>query len=176
MAGNGHQRTDLATAARAVAMYQAGIPVREISKETDLSKRTIYNILSGEHNWDEIIRNDERYKLYKDATTRGLEVNCWELAKKSFIHAEEKLPEASYAQGGFGGATLIDKARLLAGEATEIHEVFTKEKWDRLNSDRAMLLQEIERRISVAKAEEAAIVVEVEKELDSEGSPKDETL
>ena len=53
--------------------------------------------------------------------------------------------------------------------------VFTKEKWDRLNSDRAMLLQEIERRIAVAKAEEPAIVVEVEKELGSEGSPKGET-
>ena len=95
MAGNGRQRTDLATAARAAAMYQAGIPVKDISGETGLPKRTIYRILSGDHNWDEILRNDERYKLYKDATTRGLEVNCWELAKKSFIHAEEKLPEAA---------------------------------------------------------------------------------
>lgn len=165
MAGKGRQRTSLPTAARAAAMYQAGIPVRVISEETGLSRRTVYAILSGEHNWDEIIRNDERYKLYKDSTTRGLEVNCWELAKKSFIHAEEKLPEASYAQGVFGGAILVDKARLLAGEATVIHEVITKEKWDRLQSDRARYLQEIERRISVAKAEEATIVVEVEKRL-----------
>jgi len=165
MAGNGQQRTDLATAARAVAMYQAGIPVRDISEETGLPKRTIYNILSGDHNWKEIQQNDERYKLYKDATTRGLEINCWELAKKSFIHAEEKLPEASYAQGVFGGAILVDKARLLAGEATEIHEVFTKEKWAKQTDELEMIHAELGRRIQAAK------VIEVEKEPEGNGSP-----
>jgi len=169
MEGNGHQRTDLATAARAVAMYQAGIPVRVISEETGLSKSTIYNVLSGDHKWEEILRNDERYKKYKDATTRGLEVNCWELAKKSFIHAEEKLPEASYAQGVFGGAILIDKARLLAGEATEIHEVFTKEKWSSQTDELEMVHAELGRRIQAGK------IIEVEKIPDSEVKPKDET-
>jgi len=140
-----------------------------ISGETGLAVRTIYNILSGDHKWREILDNDEKYKQYKDATTRGLEVNCWELAKKSFIHAEEKLPEASYAQGVFGGAILVDKARLLAGEATEIHEVFTKEKWNSDTTALEMIHAELGRRIAAAK------VIEVEKTPDSEVKPKDET-
>jgi len=169
MAENGHQRTSIPTAARAVAMYQAGIPVRDISEETGLPKRTIYKILSGDHKWEEILRNDERYKQYKDATTRGMEVNCWELAKKSFIHAEEKLPEASYAQGVFGGAILIDKARLLAGEATVIHEVLTKEKWDSQTDELVVLYAEIGRRRQAEK------VIEVEPEPEGNDTPKDET-
>jgi len=166
MAGNGRQRTDLATAARAVGMYQAGIPVRDISKETGLSKSTIYNVLSGEYSWKEIQQNDERYKQYKDATTRGLEVNCWELAKKSFIHAEEKLPDASYAQGVFGGAILVDKARLLAGEATEIHEVITKEKLESLEDLNERLQKAVANRILAAK------VIEAEKTPESDDTPK----
>ena len=166
MAGNGRQRTDLATAARAVGMFQAGIPVRDISKETGLSKSTIYNVLSGEYSWKEIQQNDERYKQYKDATTRGLEVNCWELAKKSFIHAEEKLPEASYAQGVFGGAILVDKARLLAGEATVIHEELTKTKWDKQTDELVALYAEIGRRRQAEK------VIEVEKVPEGDGNPE----
>ena len=151
MAGKGRQRTSIPDAAKAAAMYEAGIPVREISEETDLSKRTIYNILSGEYKWREILDNDERYKEYKRATTRGMEVNCWELAKKSFIHAEEKLPDASYAQGVFGGAILVDKARLLAGEATEIHEVITREKLESLEDLNEKLQKAVAHRILAAK-------------------------
>ena len=165
MAGNGRQRTDLATAARAAAMYQAGIPVKDISEETSLPVRTIYDILSGNHKWREILDNDQRYKEYKTATTRGLEVNCWELAKKSFIHAEERLPEASYAQGVFGGAILVDKARLLAGEATEIHEVITREKLESLEDLNERLQKAVANRILAAK------VIEVEKEPEDSGSP-----
>lgn len=134
MAGNGKQRTNLQTAARAAGMYQAGIPVGDISAETGLSKRTIYHILNGDYNWGEILKNNEAYKLYKEATTKALEVNAWELAKKSFVHAEEKLPDASYAQAVLGGSILLDKARLLAGESTENiahahrHEVVAKDE------------------------------------------------
>lgn len=158
MAGKGRQRTSIPDAAKAAAMYEAGIPVGDISAETNLPVRTIYDILSGDHKWREILDNDERFKQYKEETVKALQVSSWELAKKSFIHAEKKLPEASYAQGVFGGAILVDKARLLAGEATEIHEVLTKEKWGKQTDELVMLYAEIGRRRQAEK------VIEVEPE------------
>jgi len=158
MADKGRQRTSIPDAAKAAAMYEAGIPVGDISAETNLPVRTIYDILSGEHKWRGILDNDERFKQYKEETVKALQVSSWELAKKSFIHAEKKLPEASYAQGVFGGAILIDKARLLAGEATEIHEVLTKEKWDKQTDELVALYAEIGRRRQAEK------VIEVEPE------------
>ena len=110
-------------------MYQAGIPVRDIALETGLGKHTIYNILSGAYKWGEILENSDSYHRYKAATTKSIEVNCWELAKKSFIHAEEKLPDASYAQAVLGGSILLDKARLLAGQATSIIEHVNRAEW-----------------------------------------------
>jgi len=98
-----------------------------------------------------------------------MEVNCWELAKKSFIHAEEKLPDASYAQGVFGGAILVDKARLLAGEATEIHEVITRDKLESLEELNVKLQKAVANRILAAK------VIEAEKVPDRDDTPKDET-
>jgi len=169
MAGKGRQRTSIPDAAKAAAMYEAGIPVGDISAETNLPVRTIYDILSGGHKWREILDNDERFKEYKEETVKALQVSSWELAKKSFIHAEKKLPEASYAQGVFGGAILVDKARLLAGEATEIHEVITREKVESLEALNERLQKAVANRILAAK------VVEVEKVPDSDGHPKDGT-
>jgi len=170
MAGNGRQRTSLPTAAKAAALYDAGIPVSDISDETGLPVRTIYGILSGEHKWREILDNDERFKQYKEETVKALQVSSWELAKKSFIHAEKKLPEASYAQGVFGGAILVDKARLLAGEATEIHKIVTREEWSGMENLEDRLLKSVQaRRILGAK------VIEGEKTSDSDDTPKDGT-
>ncbi len=165
MAGKGRQRTSLPAAAKAAALYDAGIPVSDISDETGLPIRTIYGILSGEHKWREILDNDERFRQYKEETTKALQISSWELAKKSFIHADKKLPDASYAQAVFGGAILIDKARLLAGEATEIHEVLTKQRWDKQTDELVALYAEIGRRRQAEK------VIEVEKTPESEGSP-----
>ena len=65
-----------------------------------------------------------------------------------------------------GGAILVDKARLLAGEATEIHEVFNKEKWDKQTDELEMIHAELGRRIQAAR------VIEVEKEPEGNSSPE----
>jgi len=151
MTGKRRQKISLPDAAKAAALYDAGIPVGQVSEETGLSKRTVYSIVSGEHKWREILESDERFKQYKEETTRALQLHSWELAKKSFIHAEKKLPEASYAQGVFGGAILVDKARLLAGEATEIHHVVSREEFQSLEDLEERLLKSTQARILAAK-------------------------
>jgi len=166
MTGKRRQKISLPDAAKAAALYDAGIPVGQVSEDTGLSRRTVYSIVSGEHKWREILESDERFKQYKEETTKALQLHSWELAKKSFIHAEKKLPEASYAQGVFGGAILVDKARLLGGDSTEIHEVFTKEKWDKQTDELEMIHAELGRRIQAAK------VIEVEKIPEGNGTPE----
>ena len=61
---------------------------------------------------------------------------------------------------------MVDKARLLGGDSTEIHEVITRETVDTLEQLNERLQKAVANRILAAK------VIEVEKEPESDGTPK----
>ena len=164
----GRQRTTH-EAAEIHALRDTGMASGQISEQLGIPQRTVAAIVAGEGRWGEIIENDPEFKLWKDEVTRKLQTGALELAKKSFIHAEEKLPEASYYQAIVGGSILIDKARLLGNESTEIHEVITRESWDKQTDELVMYYAEIGRRRAAEK------VIEAEKTPDSEVKPKDRT-
>ncbi len=114
----GRQRTTH-EAAEIHALRDTGMSTGQIGEQLDIPKRTVAAIVAGEGRWGDIINNDPEFVRWRDEVTRKLQTGALELAKKSFIHAEEKLPEASYYQAIVGGSILIDKARLLGNESTE---------------------------------------------------------
>jgi len=113
----GRQRTTH-EAAEVHALRDTGMSTGQIGEQLDIPKRTVAAIVAGEGRWGEIISNNPEFIRWKDEVTRKLQTGALELAKKSFIHAEVKLPEASYYQAIVGGSILIDKARLLGNEST----------------------------------------------------------
>jgi hypothetical protein len=115
------RRTDLPTAALVMEMKETeGRSENEISKLTGVPAGTVHNILSRAHGWDEIAEG-EVFKRCRQEQNKALEQANRTLAKKSLEKAEGKMDNASYAQLVFGAAIMTDKARLLAGEPTEIH-------------------------------------------------------
>jgi hypothetical protein len=115
------RRTDLPTAALVMEMKETeGRSENEISKLTGVPAGTVHNILSRAHGWDEIAEGDV-FKRHRQEQNKALEQANRTLAKKSLEKAEGKMDNASYAQLVFGAAIMTDKARLLAGEPTEIH-------------------------------------------------------
>ena len=114
----GRQRTTH-EAASVHALRDTGMSTGQIGEQLDIPRRTVAAIVAGEGRWEDILEHDPQFKLWKDEVTRKLQTGALELAKKSFIHAEEKLPEASYYQAIVGGSILIDKSRLLGNESTE---------------------------------------------------------
>jgi len=114
----GRQRTTH-EAAEIHALRDTGMSTGQIGEQLDIPKRTVAAIVAGEGRWEDIINNDPEFVRWRDDVTRKLQTGALELAKKSFIHAESKLTEASYYQAIVGGSILIDKARLLGNESTE---------------------------------------------------------
>jgi hypothetical protein len=115
------KRTDLPTAALVMEMRETdGRSENEISKLTGVPAGTVHNILSRAHGWDQIAEGDV-FKRHRQEQNKVLEQANRTLAKKSLEMAESKMDRASYSQLVFGAAIMTDKARLLAGEPTEIH-------------------------------------------------------
>ena len=114
------RRTDYPTAALAMELQQAGYSERQIAAQTGLPAATVHGIVSGANGWNEIAQ-EPVFRQYRAQQNKALEQAARSLAAKSFIHAETQLPKASYYQAVVGGSILLDKARLLAGEPTEIH-------------------------------------------------------
>ena len=115
MAGKGQQRTSLPIAATAAAMHESGVSVTDISGATGLPKRTIYKIINGDHQWAEILHNDDRFKLYRDEVKRQLQAGSLELSKKCLDQIEDRLCDSSAAQAAVVYGILFDKERLQAG-------------------------------------------------------------
>lgn len=115
------RRTELPTAALVMEMGEAiGKSRRQISAATGIPLSTVQDILSRAHGWDEIADGD-LFKRHRQEQNKALEQANRTLARKSLEKAEGKMDNASYAQLVFGAAIMTDKARLLAGEPTEIH-------------------------------------------------------
>jgi len=106
-------------AAEIHALRATGMSSGQIGEQLNIPQRTVAAIVAGEGRWGDIINNDPEFVRWKDEVTRKLQTGALELAKKSFIHAEARLHEASYYQAIVGGSILIDKSRLLGNESTE---------------------------------------------------------
>jgi predicted transcriptional regulator len=115
------RRTNLLTAALVMELKETqGRSENEISQLTGVPAGTVHNILSRAHGWDKIAEG-EVFKRHRQEQNKALEQANRTLAKKSLEMAEGKMDKASYSQLVFGAAIMTDKARLLAGEPTEIH-------------------------------------------------------
>jgi hypothetical protein len=128
------ERTDLPTAALVIELRETqGLSQRRISKETGVPLTTVHSILNRAHGWDEVAEG-EVFKRHRQEQNKVLEQANRTLAKKSLEMAETKMEKASYSQLVFGAAIMTDKARLLAGEPTQItasvniHTVATLDK------------------------------------------------
>jgi hypothetical protein len=115
---------------------------RQISKETGVSLTTVHAILNRAHGWDEIAEGDV-FKRHRQEQNQALEQANRTLAKKSLEMAEGKMNKASYAQLVFGAAIMTDKARLLAGEPTQIVETINVKVVAGLDKLAAMLSQSL---------------------------------
>jgi hypothetical protein len=115
------RRTDLPTAALVKVLKETeGRSENEISSLTGIHAGTVHNIISGAHGWDKIADGD-LFKRHRQEQSRALEQANRTLAAKALNAAEGKIDKASFYQLVYGAAIMTDKARLLAGEPTEIH-------------------------------------------------------
>ena len=137
------RRTNLPTAALVMEMKETeGRSENEISKLTGLPAGTVHNIVSRAHGWAEIAEGDV-FKRHRQEQNKALEQANRTLARKSLEMAEGKMDKASYAQLVFGAAIMTDKARLLAGEPTEIHATLDLNTVVALDRLAAMLSQSL---------------------------------
>ncbi len=164
------RQTSPELAATALNMMDIGHGPSSISRALDIPLGTVEDICHGRSGWNRIF-DLKWFQKYREEQRQVIHAGIVELQKKALKQINDKIDKSSAAQATYTFGILFDKDRLASGEATEIHEVITKEKWESMESTRARLLQEIERRISVAKANEAAIVVEAESEPEGNGGP-----
>jgi hypothetical protein len=118
-------RIDIPTAATAVELVESGVSFRDAGRRLGIAADTVANILNGDHGWSEVT-DRPIFRQYRVKQNQALEQAARTLAAKAFTHAEATLDKASFYQAVVGGSILIDKARLLAGEATQNIEVHTK--------------------------------------------------
>ncbi len=115
------RRTDLPTAALVMELGETeGRSEREIAGMTGISSGTVHGILSRANGWDKIAEG-ETFKRHRQEQNKALEQANRTLAAKALNAAEGKIDKASFYQLVYGAAIMTDKARLLAGEPTEIH-------------------------------------------------------
>jgi hypothetical protein len=115
------RRTDLPTAALVMELKETeGRSENEITTLTGIPAGTVHNIVSRAHGWDKIADGD-LFKRHRQEQSRALEQANRTLAAKALNAAEGKIDKASFYQLVYGAAIMTDKARLLAGEPTEIH-------------------------------------------------------
>jgi len=81
-------------AAEIHALRDTGMASGQISEQLGIPQRTVAAIVAGEGRWGDIINNDPEFARWKLEVTRKLQTGALALAQKSFVHAEEKLPEA----------------------------------------------------------------------------------
>ncbi len=156
------RKTDPQKAAAVVAMSEGGYGPSAISRDLEIPRSTVRSILNGDDGWDRI--HDQGWFQGYVATQRvALQAACTEIAKKGLKRVDETIDSATCGQAMWVTAVAIDKSRLLAGEATEIHEIVTREKWDNLNEQAWRIGKEL-----IARAE-AAKVIEVEPEPEGTG-------
>ena len=121
----GHPGTDPLVAAQAMTMGDAGYSSNQIAPIIGLPGRTIRDIIARHGKWGELAEKPVFASL-RQAQTQHLEAAGRALAAKAMIQCEDMLPKANAYQACLISSIMIDKSRLLAGEATQIVEVNTK--------------------------------------------------
>jgi predicted transcriptional regulator len=119
------RRTDLKTAALVMELVDTGISHSQVSDKVGVPIGTVRDIAVGDFGWGKIAERSV-FRRYRELQNQTLEADARDLAHEAFKQARIALPKASFYQAVIGGATLIDKARLLAGESTQNIEVHTK--------------------------------------------------
>jgi biotin operon repressor len=116
---------DTVKATQAMALGDMGFSQAEIAAQTGISRRSVWDILNHVGHWGEVVEQPV-LKRFRQEQNSALEAAARSFAAQSWAKAAEKMDSASYYQLVMGGAILIDKARLLAGESTANVEVHTK--------------------------------------------------
>jgi len=149
------RRTELEKAVAATVLREElGCSPREIGRRLDLAEATVRDIFSGKNGWDRI-HDIPWFKEYRDIQKQTIHASIIELQKSALAQIAKGIGKSSAAQATYSFGILYDKQRLSAGESTEIHEVFTKEKWNSDTTNLEMIHAELGRRIAAAKVIEA---------------------
>jgi len=160
------RRTELEKAVAATVLHEElGCSPREIGRRLDMAEATVRDIFSGKNGWDQI-HNLPWFKEYREIQKQTIHASIIELQKGALAQIAKGIAKSSAAQATYTFGVLYDKQRLSAGESTEIHEVFTKEKWNSDTTDLEMIHAELGRRIQAAK------VIEAEKTSEGNGTPE----
>ena len=112
---------DPAKAALAFNLEEAGYNPTQIAPKADLNRASVYDILKKHGRWGEIADKPVFQKLRQEQNQHleaGFRTASAQLLARSLD--EEKLQKASTYQLVIASSVAIDKARLLAGEPTEI--------------------------------------------------------
>jgi hypothetical protein len=116
---------DTVKATQAMALSDMGFGQAAIAEQTGLNRRSVWDILNKVGHWGEVVEQPV-LKRFRQEQNSALEATARQFAAQSWAKAAEKMDSASYYQLVMGGAILIDKARLLAGESTQNVEVHSK--------------------------------------------------
>ena len=148
-------------AAQAVTLAELGYNSPAISRETGINQRTVRDILAKHEKWGELAESSVFASLRREQN-RALEAAARSFAAQSWAKAAEKMDQASYYQLVTGGAILIDKARLLAGESTanvEIHHKHEVTGLDNLCSALSQVLIERQQSTNVSPDQTSELVI-----------------
>ena len=127
------RKTDPQEAATVVAMSEGGYGPSAISRNLEMPRSTVNDILHGRSGWDKI-HDQVWFREYVNKQRVSLQASLTEIAKRGLIRVDETIDKASTGQAMWAAAVAIDKARLLAGESTENiahahrHEVVAKDE------------------------------------------------
>jgi hypothetical protein len=144
--------TDPLKAAQVMELAEAGYTVSRAAQITGIPRPTASDIVNRHGRWGEVADRPVFIKLRHEQNST-IEALARKMAADSFVKAESKMSDASYYQLVVGGSILLDKARLLAGEPTQITEVVNTGNLELL----AAKLSEAVQLRTQAKAEEIDI-------------------
>lgn len=112
------KRTDPLIAAQLMGFVDAGYPASQAGEMVGVAPRTAQDIVRCHGQWGEVAEKPVFARLRAEQN-QILEALARKMAADSWVKAAEKIDKASYYQLVMGGAIMLDKARLLAGESTE---------------------------------------------------------
>jgi hypothetical protein len=112
-------------ATQAMSLRDMGFSQAHIAEQTGLNHRSVWDIVNRVGHWGKLAESSV-LKKFRVEQNSALEAAARTFAAQSWAKAAEKMDSASYYQLVMGGAILIDKARLLAGESTANVEIHTK--------------------------------------------------
>ena len=153
--------TDYNKAALAMNLGDAGASSTQVAAQVGISQRAAWDIINRQGRWGEVAERSVFAKL-RSEQNQVLEAVARSMAIDSWTDAYAKKDKASYYQLVVGGSILLDKARLLAGEPTQIIE-------NTINPATVSALEKLASVIELAKRErQARDITEIQTQFDSQ--------